>query len=99
LIATKRWPCYFFDSDTTGEKDFEEFFTADESLDMDRFQNIGVIRNEPAFDSDRLDRFVTRIAEFKAAGLWDKSDLVALFHEMIPDFAHKETGKYLDARM
>jgi UDP-N-acetylglucosamine 4,6-dehydratase len=35
----------------------------------------------------------------KAAGLWDKSDLVALFHEMIPDFAHKETGKYLDARM
>ena len=66
---------------------------------MERFQNIGVIRNEPAFDSDRLDRFVTRIADFKAAGLWDKADLVALFHEMIPDFAHKETGKYLDARM
>jgi UDP-N-acetylglucosamine 4,6-dehydratase len=99
LIATKRWPCYFFDSDTTGEKDFEEFFTADESLDMDRFESIGVIRNEPVFDAQQLDHFVTRIGELKAAGLWDKTDLVALFHEMIPDFAHKETGKYLDARM
>jgi len=28
LIAKKQWPCYFFSSDTTGEKDFEEFFTA-----------------------------------------------------------------------
>jgi FlaA1/EpsC-like NDP-sugar epimerase len=24
LIANKQWPCYFFNSDTTGEKDFEE---------------------------------------------------------------------------
>jgi UDP-N-acetylglucosamine 4,6-dehydratase len=62
LIAAKRWPCYFFDSDTTGEKDFEEFFTADESLDMNRFQSIGVIRNKPAFDADQLDHFVARIA-------------------------------------
>jgi UDP-N-acetylglucosamine 4,6-dehydratase len=68
LIATKRWPCYFFDSDTTGEKDFEEFFTADESLDMDRFESIGVIRNEPVFDAQYLDHFVTRIGELKAAG-------------------------------
>jgi hypothetical protein len=25
LIAQRKWPCYFFASDTTGEKDFEEF--------------------------------------------------------------------------
>lgn len=99
LIAAKRWPCFFFDSDTTGEKDFEEFFTADEVLDMDRFEGIGVIRNEPLFDAVRLERFVTRIAELKAAGTWDRPDLVSLFHEMIPGFAHLETGKYLDARM
>ena len=39
LLAKNRWPCYFFKSDTTGEKDFEEFFTNDEVLDMKR--NIG----------------------------------------------------------
>ena len=99
LIPRGQWPCYFADSDTTGEKDFEEFFTEREVLDMERFESIGVIRNEPVFDAERLDRFVRRIAELKAAGRWDKPDLVALFHAMIPDFAHRETGKYLDARM
>jgi UDP-N-acetylglucosamine 4,6-dehydratase len=99
LLPQRRWPCYFADSDTTGEKDFEEFFTERETLDMDRFESVGVIRNEPMFDPALLERFTARIAELKAAGGWDKPDLVALFHEMIPDFAHRETGKYLDARM
>ena len=35
LIKSRRWPCYFFKSDTSGEKDFEEFFTSEEILDMD----------------------------------------------------------------
>jgi UDP-N-acetylglucosamine 4,6-dehydratase len=99
LLPQRRWPCYFADSDTTGEKDFEEFFTERETLDMDRFESVGVIRNEPMFDPALLERFTARITELKAAGGWDKPDLVALFHEMIPDFAHRETGKYLDARM
>ena len=42
LIADKQWPCYFFKSDTTGEKDFEEFFTDNEDLDMKRFETVGV---------------------------------------------------------
>ena len=99
LLPQRRWPCYFADSDTTGEKDFEEFFTEGETLDLARFESIGVIRNEAVFDAGRLDRFVAHIAELKAAGSWYKPDLVALFHEMIPDFAHMETGKYLDSRM
>ncbi|WP_395007854.1 UDP-N-acetylglucosamine 4,6-dehydratase, partial [Undibacterium sp.] len=57
LIAKKKWPCYFFKSDTTGEKDFEEFYTAAETLNMERFMNIGVIMNEPQFDIAKLDHF------------------------------------------
>ena len=49
FIANKKWPCYFFKSDTTGEKDFEEFFTDNEDLDMERFETVGVIRNQPEF--------------------------------------------------
>ncbi|HHH51593.1 MAG TPA: NAD-dependent epimerase/dehydratase family protein, partial [Campylobacterales bacterium] len=52
-----KWPCYFFNSDTTGEKDFEEFFTDKETLDMKKFENIGVIKNEPIFDDSKLDYF------------------------------------------
>lgn len=99
LIARKQWPCYFFKSDTTGEKDFEEFYTGEESLDFDRFAGIGVIRNEPHFDNAKLDAFTAQIAALRAGGNWDKEPLVRLFHQMIPDFGHKETGKYLDNRM
>ena len=99
LIAQRRWPVYFFASDTTGEKDFEEFFTEAEILDMDRFASIGVILNEPVFDADRLDRFRAEIARIRAQPTWDKPEIVSLFNDMIPDFDHKETGKYLDSRM
>lgn len=99
LIAAKRWPCYFFASDTTGEKDFEEFFTAGESLDMERFRHLGVIRNAPDFDPALLDYFLTTIETIRAAPAWEKTPIVELFNRMLPDFAHKETGKYLDARM
>lgn len=99
LIAERKWPCYFFESDTTGEKDFEEFFTADEDLDMNRFEGIGVIRNEPTFDSALLDRFETGIRAMRERGQWSKQEIVNLFFMLIPSFAHKETGKYLDQRM
>ena len=99
LIASKRWPCYFFKSDTSGEKDFEEFFTDKETLDMDRFQNLGVIKNEGNFRSDMLDNFLEVIHELRAQTVWEKAPIVDLFNEMIPDFDLKETGKYLDGRM
>ena len=99
LIASKRWPCYFFKSDTSGEKDFEEFFTDNEILDMDRFRNLGVIKNEANFNSSLLDNFLERIHELRSQTVWEKAPIVDLFNEMIPDFDHKETGKYLDGRM
>ena len=99
LIAAKRWPCYFFKSDTSGEKDFEEFFTDKEVLDMNRFHNLGVIKNEASFSSDILDNFLEVIQELRAQTVWEKTPIVDLFNEMIPDFDHKETGKYLDGRM
>jgi FlaA1/EpsC-like NDP-sugar epimerase len=99
LIAAKKWPCYFFDSDTTGEKDYEEFFTDKETLDLQRFQNIGIVKNEANFDSAKLDLFLASISRMKERGHWEKSELVVLFHDMIRNFGHKETGKYLDSRM
>ena len=99
LIADKKWPCYFFKSDTTGEKDFEEFFTDTEDVDMDRFDSIGVIRNTAQFDSERLDAFESGINKLRSSGSWSKDDIVGLFFKILPEFAHMETGKYLDQRM
>tara|TARA_R100001369_G_scaffold29049_3_gene52165 strand:- start:505 stop:1695 length:1191 start_codon:yes stop_codon:yes gene_type:complete len=94
-----KWPCLFTGSDTTGEKDFEEFFTDAETLDMQRFSNLGVIKNEPVFDANLLADFEARISSMKDRLAWDKEAIVDLFFKMIPDFGHKETGKYLDGKM
>jgi len=99
LIANKQWPCYFFKSDTTGEKDFEEFFTENESLDIARFETVGVIKNSAEFDSTKLDEFMNGIEALRDQGTWTKDDIVKLYFSLLPEFAHKETGKYLDQRM
>ena len=99
LIAKKQWPCYFFKSDTTGEKDFEEFFTNNEDLDMERFETVGVIKNQPDFDEIKLDDFMDGIEALREKGTWSKDDIVKLYFGLLPEFAHKETGKYLDQRM
>jgi FlaA1/EpsC-like NDP-sugar epimerase len=99
LIANKQWPCYFFKSDTTGEKDFEEFFTDNEDLDMERFETVGVIKNQPDFDETKLDDFIDGIEALRNKGTWTKDDIVKLYFGLLPEFAHKETGKYLDQRM
>ncbi|MFY7732924.1 MAG: UDP-N-acetylglucosamine 4,6-dehydratase [Bacteroidia bacterium] len=94
-----KWPCLFTASDTTGEKDFEEFYTSTEILDMERFENLGVIKNELNIENDKLIHFTDTINSLKQNGSWSKEKIVDLFFEMIPNFGHKETGKYLDAKM
>ncbi|GHW38957.1 putative nucleoside-diphosphate sugar epimerase [Vibrio cholerae] len=99
LPAQGKWPCLFTESDTTGEKDFEEFFTDKEVLDMVRFENLGIIKNEPLYQPELLSLFEEQIAQMKYQRAWSKEQIVALFFTMIPDFGHKETGKYLDSKM
>ncbi len=94
-----KWPCLFVKSDTTGEKDFEEFFTDNEVLDLERFENIGVIKNDALYNSDHISYFTSAIKELKRGMNWSKKEIVEIFHHIIPAFGHKETGKYLDSKM
>lgn len=96
---TTHWPCLFTNSDTTGEKDFEEFFTDNEKLDMQRFESLGIIKNEPNYEANKLEKFEQNIALMKERREWNKDEIVSLFFKMLPNFAHKETGKYLDGKM
>ncbi len=99
LKRNKMWPCCFFPSDTTGEKDYEEFFTEGEKVDLKRFETIGVVQNSSKVNDTLLNKFLEEINRMKQSGVWSKDEIVNLFFEMIPDFGHKETGKYLDAKM
>ncbi|MCC5844199.1 MAG: UDP-N-acetylglucosamine 4,6-dehydratase [Verrucomicrobia bacterium] len=100
LIAHRKWPVYFFTSDTTGEKAYEEFFMGSETLDFDRFESLGVIKNQPDFDSAALDAFEAGIAAIRQSPApWRKSDIVDWYLTLLPELSHEEKGKYLDARM
>jgi FlaA1/EpsC-like NDP-sugar epimerase len=99
LKIKKQYPVYFFKSDTTGEKDFEEFYTEKETLDMERFKSIGVIKNEAVYDEYKLNIFSDTVKKLCKRGVWSRSELIDLFNFMIPEFNHKETGKFLDGRM
>jgi FlaA1/EpsC-like NDP-sugar epimerase len=99
FASQKKWPCYFFKTDTTGEKDFEEFYTDSEQVDWDRYAEMGVVQNQASAASKDLAEFVKRIDGLRQAGNWTKADLLQAFGLLLPDFAHKETGKNLDNRM
>lgn len=99
LKVQKKYPVYFFKSDTTGEKDFEEFYTENEILDMERFESIGIIKNEAVYDELKLKNFTDTIRSLRKKGSWSRSELILLFNDIIPEFNHKETGKFLDGRM
>ena len=96
---SKQWPCLFTKSNTTGEKDFEEFYTDKEVLDMDRFENLGVIKNKPVYDENQLNNFESAISQLKSSMNWDKKSIVNEFFKIIPDFDYEDKGKYLDGKM
>jgi FlaA1/EpsC-like NDP-sugar epimerase len=94
-----KWPCLFAKSDTTGEKDFEEFYTDKESLDMDKFKSIGVIKNEPEYDNNKLENFEFVIEQLKLKKSWNKKEIVREFFKILPGFRYLDRGKYLDGKM
>ncbi len=99
LIELKKWPCYFFESDTTGEKSFEEFFTNNETLDLNRFNNVGVIMNELDYDEKKLNFFLKKINEYKQEKSWSREKIIDLFNQTVENFNHLETGKFLNSKM
>lgn len=95
----KRWPCLFTPSDTTGEKDVEEFFTTEEDIDLSSFHTVGIIKNDMIYDDLKLDLFKEKLIKLKQNLNWDKEILVQLFNDLLPNFEHDEKQRYLDSKM
>jgi FlaA1/EpsC-like NDP-sugar epimerase len=94
-----KWPCLFTRSDTTGEKDFEEFYTDKETLDMNKFKNLGVIKNKLEYNEIQLNNFEDAMTQIKQRSSWNKKSIVNEFFKMIPEFEYYDNGKYLDGKM
>lgn len=94
-----RWPVYFFASDTSGEKAFEEFYTAEESLDLRRFVNLGVIKHARRRDIAQIDQIFHALEAVFSQERVSKAEIVAALKGYLPNFEHIETGKGLDQKM
>ncbi|MFD1015969.1 UDP-N-acetylglucosamine 4,6-dehydratase [Winogradskyella rapida] len=100
LPASGQWPYLLTKSNTTGEKAEEAFFTAQETLDLERFTSIGVIKQKSEDNlSSQLQDFTESLQQLKATKSWTKPDLIALVHKILPNFNHEEKGTYLDHKM
>jgi FlaA1/EpsC-like NDP-sugar epimerase len=99
LLKRRLWPCYFEKSDTTGEKGFEEFFTVDEEVDLELYNDIGVVKLSQEINEKALEDFKNHILELKLSKNWSKESIVSAFSNCLPDFIHEEKGKYLDQKM
>ena len=94
-----KWPCCFTSSDTSGEKDYEEFFTENEEVDFNRFKALGIVKNSSEKTNYELSSFFQEIENIRTSSNWRKDQFLKLFKDLIPEFGHKETGKNLDNKM
>ena len=99
LKFKNQWPCYFSPSDTTGEKEFEEFYVESEDVDFERFESLGIVKNRAEASNGKVNYFLETIEGMKESGFWTRADLVKLFKVTLPGFRHYEKGKYLDDKM
>jgi FlaA1/EpsC-like NDP-sugar epimerase len=94
----KTYPVYFFESNTSGEKPYEEFYTEDENPDLNSFESLGIITPEKKNLKEKLTSIEALKKVFEKENL-DKSAIVIEIKKLLPGFSHIETGKGLDQRM
>jgi FlaA1/EpsC-like NDP-sugar epimerase len=93
------YPIYFFKTDTSGEKLYEEFYTSKDQIDLKKFNSIGIIKNsiKPSFSD--VDLIIQEIENLFKRDNYEKEDIIKVMNRLLPDFNHIETGKTLDQKM
>ncbi len=92
-------PVYFFTSDTSGEKLYEEFYTDTDEVDMIKYEGMGVIKNAVKPSKTQIENCISELKMLMTSEVYDKSAIVSLMKKHLPDFEHIETGKSLDQKM
>ena len=93
------YPVVYFQSDTTGEKAYEEFYVSGEKIDMQRFQALGVVELTTHHDMKELDSFFEQLEDIFQKDDFTKAQVVEANRKFIPNFKHEEKGKNLDQKM
>ena len=93
------WPVFYFESDTSGEKGFEEFYTSSETVDLDSFDALGVVKATTSHDIASISSTIDDLHALFAQPDLPKEAIVDVLVRLVPTFQHVETGKSLDQKM
>ena len=93
------YPIYFFKTDTSGEKLYEEFYTSEDRVKFNLYDSIGVITNSQKSNHKKLESVINQLNELFTKNEYSKEDIISLMNNLIPNFKHIETGKSLDQKM
>ena len=97
--GSREYPVVYSLSDTTGEKDFEEFYVPGEKLDLERFASLGVILESPRKSAPEVKAFLEKLETLFANPAFTKEEVVDAIRGFVPNFVHEEKGKNLDQKM
>lgn len=99
LDDNSSYPVYFFKTDTSGEKLYEEFYTEQDKVNLNIYHSIGVITNSLKLSNSDVKRKINLIENLFTNDEYDKEDIVKVLEKILPNFSHIETGKNLDQKM
>lgn len=97
--SSSSYPVYYFATDTSGEKPYEEFYTTTEKVDLESFKALGVIKAEASWMKERINECFYTLNDLFQKKQIEKQDIIALLEQYVPTFSHTETGKSLDQKM
>ncbi len=93
------YPVYYFKTNTSGEKLFEEFYSNEDEVNLEKYASLGVIKNAIRKPVDEIDLLIDSLKDLLDSGNYDKATIVSLMQKFIPNFNHIETGVSLDQKM
>ena len=93
------YPVYYFPSDTSGEKMYEEFYTNEESINWDEFQSLGIVKAKARLSIPEIKSIILQLEDFFNRAEISKKDFIELLSKFLPSFQHIEKGKNLDQKM
>jgi FlaA1/EpsC-like NDP-sugar epimerase len=99
LANNKPYPVFFFESNTSGEKLYEEFYTEEDILDIESYQSLGVIKNAKRLSIIEVSRFLNEINGVLSENKYSKESILHILKYYLKDFQHIETGRSLDKKM
>ena len=99
LTENSSYPIYFFKTDTSGEKLYEEFYNSEDEVNFDLYESIGVVTNSLKPSFSEMEGTIKEIETLFKRESYNKEDVIKIMNTILPNFNHIETGKTLDQKM